>query len=168
LTHDLLVIFRFRQAGANWRETTVNDVPSSAPGRGREARLSLVSFETFFKRYFPALLRYLISQANDTSWAEDVAQETMIAASDKWDDLLTYDRPDSWLFKVATRKLRRLEARAREHTCLPDDTTNSRSDLTIAAASDEWVSEDIDVIASARCRAAMAKSSACITCGPSE
>src|SRR5262249_51209992 len=108
---------------------TVNDVPSSSPDRGREARLNLVSYDAFFERYFPVLVRYLMSQANDTSWAEDVAQETMIAASDRWDDLLTYERPDSWLFKVATRKLRRLKARARERSWLPEDMINSHSDL---------------------------------------
>jgi hypothetical protein len=37
----------------------------------------------------------------------------MMIALDKWDDLLTFERPDSWVFKVATRKLRRLEAQAR-------------------------------------------------------
>ncbi|HSZ44467.1 MAG TPA: hypothetical protein VK823_03970 [Streptosporangiaceae bacterium] len=37
----------------------------------------------------------------------------MMIALDKWDDLLTYERPDSRVFKVATRKLRRLEAQAR-------------------------------------------------------
>src|SRR5215831_11626646 len=118
--------------------------------RGRQARLSLASFDTFYRRYYPRLVRYLITQANDTSWAEDVAQETMIAARDGWEDLLTYDRPDSWLFKVATRTLRRLEAQARERCGLPDGLGSPEGDLRIAAATDDWVNDHLDVVRALR------------------
>jgi RNA polymerase sigma factor (sigma-70 family) len=118
--------------------------------RGRQARLSLLSFDTFYRRYRPILVRYLISQANDTSWAEDVAQETMLDASDRWDDLLTYERPDSWLFTVATRKLRRLEARARERCCLPENLGRAEGDLRVAAATDAWVDDHLDLVAALR------------------
>ena len=40
----------------------------------------------------------------------------MIAACERWDDLLNYERPDAWLFKVAIRKLRRAEAGAKERS----------------------------------------------------
>lgn len=82
--------------------------------RGLPARNRMASFEKFFQYYWPRLVQFLKSQAVSTSMAEDVAAETMSVVWGRWDDLLTYDRPDSWTFKVAIRKLRRLEALDRE------------------------------------------------------
>jgi RNA polymerase sigma-70 factor (ECF subfamily) len=120
--------------------------PCDQEARARAARLSTVSFETFYRRYFPILVRFLITQANNTNWAEDIAQDTMIAATDKWQQILTYERPDSWLFKVAIRKLRRLESRARELSCLPEDIESVVADVRIAAAADDWVHDNIEVV----------------------
>lgn len=122
---------------------------SSDLDRGHQARLSLASFDLFYKQHLPVLVRYLISQAQDSRWAEDIAQDSMIAACDKWDDLLTVDRPDSWLFKVATRKLRRLEAHARERCWLPE-VPSSSDDLLAAAVADTWVSDHLELIAALR------------------
>ena len=83
--------------------------------------MRMTSFETFFKYYWPRLVRYLMSQASDTSLAEDVAADAMTAVLDKWDELLFHERPDSWLFKVATRRLRRFEAQARTYRWLGED-----------------------------------------------
>jgi len=116
---------------------------------GHQARLSLASFELFYRRYLPVLLRYLVSQARDSSWALDIAQDTMLAASDNWDDLLTYDRPDAWIFRVATRQLRRLEAQARERCWLPED-LGDRDDVQLAATTDPWVSEHQELLAAVR------------------
>src|ERR1700722_15414048 len=104
---------------------------------GHQARLSLASFELFYRRYLPVLLRYLVSQARDSSWALDITQDAMLAAWDNWDDLLTYDRPDAWLFRVATRKLRRLEARARERCWLPEN-LGHRDDVPFGATPAPW------------------------------
>jgi DNA-binding CsgD family transcriptional regulator len=43
--------------------------------------------------------------------------------------LLTYERPDSWLFKVAIRKLHRLEAKARERFVLNGDLSSNEANL---------------------------------------
>jgi RNA polymerase sigma-70 factor (ECF subfamily) len=118
--------------------------------RGQIARMYMVSFDSFYKFYYPRLVRSLKAQASNTSWAEDVANEAMMAVLDKWDDLITYERPDSWLYKVAIRKLRRLEARARDYCCLEEDLASSEDDLRIAAKSDQWVEEHIDLIAAIR------------------
>jgi RNA polymerase sigma-70 factor, ECF subfamily len=117
--------------------------------RGRRARMSMVSFEEFFRQWWPSLVRCLIIQACDTRWAEDIAQETMLAARDNWDLLLTYERPDAWLFKVAIRHLRRLEARAREKCQLNDDIATEIGDLAMAAA-DEWVAGHLDIVRAIR------------------
>jgi RNA polymerase sigma factor (sigma-70 family) len=116
---------------------------------GHQARLSLASFELFYRRYLPVLLRYLVSQARDTSWALDIAQDAMLAACDNWDDLLTYDRPDAWIFKVATRQLRRLEAQARERCWLPENLGHGE-DVQLVATTDPWVSEHRELVAALR------------------
>jgi len=112
--------------------------------------LAVASFPEFFRQWWPPLVRCLVTQASDTRWAEDIAQETMMAAQDSWERLLTLDRPDAWLFKVGIRKLRRLEARARERCLLPDDTETSIGDLAMAAALDDWVGEHLDLVAAIR------------------
>jgi DNA-directed RNA polymerase specialized sigma24 family protein len=115
---------------------------------GREARLSLASFDVFCRRYLPVLVRFLISQARDSAWALEIAEDAMVAACDKWDDLLTFDRPDSWIFMIAIRRLRRLEARARERCLLSEGPGGADSQL--AAVTDSWVSDHGDVIAAVR------------------
>jgi RNA polymerase sigma-70 factor (ECF subfamily) len=110
----------------------------------------MVSFDMFYKFYRTRLVRYLTSLASNSDWAEEVADDAMMAAWDKWDDLLTEERPDSWLFKVATRKLRHLEARARDHCCLHEDLASADGDLRIAAAADDWVDDHLDLIAGMR------------------
>ncbi len=118
---------------------------------GREARLSLASFDVFYRRYLPALVRFLISQARDSAWALEIAQDAMVAACDKWDDLLTFDRPDAWIFMIAIRRLRRLEARARERCWLTEGAgATTPSDLRMMAATDSWVSDHREVIAAVR------------------
>jgi RNA polymerase sigma factor (sigma-70 family) len=118
--------------------------------RGHEARTCLDNFDKFYKFYHPRLVRYLKSQASDTGWAEEVADDAMMAVWDKWDDLLTCERPDAWLFMAATRKLRQLEARARERCCLDEDLASSEGDLRLAAVTDEWVEDHVDLIAGLR------------------
>jgi len=109
-----------------------------------------VSFPEFFRQWWPPLVRYLISQASDTHCAEDVAQETMLAARDQWEQLLTFERPDAWLFKVATRRLRRWEARARERCVLLDNLDAATGDLRMAAANDDWVHDHLDIVTAIR------------------
>lgn len=89
------------------------EAPDPAP-REHRPRPETALFEEFYEQWWPRLVRCLIAQAGDSRWAEDIAQDTMLDARDKWDQLLTYDRPDQWLLKVAIRRLRRMEAKGRE------------------------------------------------------
>ena len=118
--------------------------------RAQRARLTVTSFPEFYRQWWPPLVRCLVAQASDTRWAEDIAQDTMLAARDNWERLLTFERPDAWLFKVGIRSLRRLEARAREQCLLPDDHTSAARDLVVAAAMDDWVATHLDVVAALR------------------
>jgi RNA polymerase sigma-70 factor (ECF subfamily) len=123
---------------------------NNSSDRGHQARLSLVSFPTFYKKYYPLLSRILVSQSCDARWAEDVAQDTMLAAYSRWEELLTYERPDSWLFKVAIRRLRRIEAKIRREQPYPDDPHSMVWDISAAAAADEWVNDHMEVVAGVR------------------
>jgi RNA polymerase sigma-70 factor (ECF subfamily) len=127
------------------------------PGRGkdpaaraRKARLAMESFDIFFTTYWPCLVHFLKTQANSSRFAEDVASEAMIVAADKWDDLLTYDRPDLWLFKVAIRMLRRSEARARRDGLLYEDADAFSEDLQGEVLRDDWVNDHMDLVAAVR------------------
>jgi RNA polymerase sigma-70 factor, ECF subfamily len=129
-----------------------SDEPAdTASSRGSQARQRMGSPEEFFECYWPRLIRFLISQTCESDVAEEVAADAFMAAWDRWDSLLTYERPDSWLFKVATRKLRRLEAQARAQSCLHEDLQSSIADLRNAAAADKWVEEHLDLVAALRC-----------------
>jgi RNA polymerase sigma-70 factor (ECF subfamily) len=118
--------------------------------RGAEARLSMESLEAFFTLYWPRLVRFLRTQASNSSLAEDVAGDAFLKAWDRWDMLLRYERPDSWLFKVAIHQLRRVEARARSSDSLAEDLIASTADIQQAAVMDEWVAEHLTLIAAIR------------------
>ncbi len=122
-----------------------------SPDRVSEPRVpqSADSFGLFYRRNLPLLYRYLVTAAQDSSWAADLAQDAMIAACDGWDELQALDQPDRWLFKVAIRRLRRLEARARDRGWLGEDPEDS-VDLAITAATDPWVSDQLEVIVALR------------------
>jgi RNA polymerase sigma factor (sigma-70 family) len=118
--------------------------------RGREARRLVESQSAFFERYWPPLVHFLAAQASSYSLAEEVAAEAFLRACVRWDKLLTYDRPDSWLFKVAVRELRRQEAQARARGTLSEDLAGNVADLQRAAETDEWVAENFAFAAAVR------------------
>jgi RNA polymerase sigma-70 factor (ECF subfamily) len=126
------------------------DGRSDSSDRAQAARMHPVSFDEFFRDYWSCLVKFLKSQAHNSRFAEEVASQAMIAAADRWEDLLTYDRPDCWLFKVAVRMLRRLEARARRDGWLCEDPETFAKDLRDEALRDEWVESHIDLIAAVR------------------
>jgi RNA polymerase sigma factor (sigma-70 family) len=118
--------------------------------RGYQARLRMTSAEALFAYYWPRLFHFLLSQTSDTGLAEDAAADAFEAALDNWDKLLTYERPDSWLFKVAIRGLRRQEGQARKLAVLDEDLASAEGDLRATAATDEWVEDHVDLVAAMR------------------
>jgi RNA polymerase sigma-70 factor (ECF subfamily) len=118
--------------------------------RGYHARLAVTSFPEFCRQWWPPLVRCLIALASDTRWAQELAHDTMLAARDDWERLLTFERPDAWLFKVAIRSLRRLEARARDRGQLPDDACSAVGDLGMAAAADDWIAGHLSIVSAIR------------------
>jgi RNA polymerase sigma factor (sigma-70 family) len=118
--------------------------------RGAKARLSMESQEAFFTLYWPRLVRFLFTQASNSSLADDVAGDTFLKAWDNWDTLLRCERPDSWLFKVAIRQLRREEAHARSRGSLAEDPIALMADIQQAAVMDEWVADNLTLSAAIR------------------
>lgn len=121
-----------------------------AMDRGAEARLSMGSQEEFFTLYWPRLVRFLLTQASNSSLADEVAGDTFLKAWVNWDKLLRYERPDSWLFRVAIRQLRREEDHSRWRGSLAEDPIALMADIQQAAAEDEWVADHLALTAAVR------------------
>jgi RNA polymerase sigma-70 factor (ECF subfamily) len=79
------------------------------PEPGRERPDAQCDFRDFFLEWYPKLVRYLASTFDGSADADDVTVEAMLAARAKWDSLddplRAYDKPHSWVFKVAQRMM---------------------------------------------------------------
>lgn len=67
------------------------------------------SFVDFYREEFPSMVALASTLVGRS--AEDIAQEAMIRAHDRWNTVSTYDNPGTWVRRVtinlATSKLRR-------------------------------------------------------------
>jgi RNA polymerase sigma-70 factor (ECF subfamily) len=74
-------------------------------------------FETFYARELPRLVALARALTGSRAAAEDVAQEAMIAAYRRWDEVVRLDVPAAWVRRVcanmATSHLRRRSSEAR-------------------------------------------------------
>ncbi len=76
-------------------------------------------FGAFYAREFIAMVSLASSVSGDMSVAEDLAQEAFHKASDRWDDLSTYDKPGTWVRRVVINlALNRKRRLAREAAAL--------------------------------------------------
>ena len=75
------------------------------------------TFETFYRRELPGLVA-LACALSGSACAEDIAQDAMIAAYRRWDDVAQLDIPAAWVRRVcanravSTLRRRSVEARA--------------------------------------------------------
>ena len=85
---------------------------------------AITSFDDFYRREFPSMVALASTLVGRS--AEDVAQEAMIRAHQRWATVSTYDNPGTWLRRVtinlATSKLRRRAIRIRKAAQLLVDT----------------------------------------------
>ena len=77
------------------------------PTTCREAETTAIQgeppgFETFFARYEKPLCGYLRRMVPSNEVALELAQEAFLRAWQHFDELLVYDRPEAWLYRVAT------------------------------------------------------------------
>ncbi|MGH2487350.1 MAG: RNA polymerase sigma factor [Ktedonobacterales bacterium] len=61
------------------------------------------SFETFYRSFEPQIFGYLWRMCGDEHAALDMTQETFLRAWQRYVEVCAYQRPDSWLYRVATR-----------------------------------------------------------------
>ena len=102
-------------------------------------------FETVFREVFPRLVSLGTLKTGRVDVARDLAQETMLRAHTRWDDLAGYDSPAAWCHTVMTnllidhhrsaaseqRAVDRLGGRA-------DDRPAAGRDHTATTALDRW------------------------------
>ena len=90
------------------------------PGDRSDAVLELrfpETFETFYSRELPSLVAFA-GALSGSAYADDIAQEAMLAAYRHWDDVSRLDAPVAWVRRVcanravSTLRRRAVEARA--------------------------------------------------------
>jgi RNA polymerase sigma-70 factor, ECF subfamily len=59
-------------------------------------------FESFFRTHEPAISGFLYRMVGDTQAAADLSQETFFRAWQRFAQIRGYERPQAWLFRVAT------------------------------------------------------------------
>jgi RNA polymerase sigma-70 factor (ECF subfamily) len=57
-------------------------------------------FEALFRSEFPRLVSLGVAMTGRRDVAHDLAQETMLRAHRRWDELVTYDSPEAWCRRV--------------------------------------------------------------------
>ena len=67
-----------------------------------------MSFESFYRQEFASMVALARAVCTDPSLAEDIAQEALARAHERWSTISTYDKPGAWL-----RRWRRLPLIAR-------------------------------------------------------
>ena len=101
-------------------------------------------FETVFREVFPRLVSLGTLQTGRIDVARDLAQETMLRAHARWDEIAGYDSPAAWCHTVMTNLLvdhhrsaaserRAVDRLGRRH---PDVTPDA--DATSTPALDRW------------------------------
>lgn len=63
-------------------------------------RAVIDDFEQLFRDSYPRLVALGTSMSGDREVGRDLAQETMLRAHDRWDELQDYDAPGAWLRRV--------------------------------------------------------------------
>ena len=100
----------------------VADVPT-LPDTGTQAAdlgvgiVPVEIFDSFYRRQFPGLVALARALVGPSSVAEDLAQEAMMVAYRRWDEVSTFGQPEAWVRRVcanlATSAFRRRQAELR-------------------------------------------------------
>jgi RNA polymerase sigma-70 factor (sigma-E family) len=97
--------------------------PGTGPGRGTdrddepaECSREPEPFDAFYRREFPRMVTLACAVSGSRVAAEDIAQDALIAARQRWDTVGGYDKPGAWVRRVtiqlAGKRLRRARAEA--------------------------------------------------------
>jgi RNA polymerase sigma-70 factor, ECF subfamily len=72
----------------------------SVPAEATVEELSSASFETFFRREYPAMVALAAAVSRSPHTAEDLAQDAMVRARKHWDRIGAFDKPGTWVRRV--------------------------------------------------------------------
>ncbi len=76
-----------------------------------------IHFESFYRQLYPKVVAMNYAMCGSRAAAEDIAQEAFLKAHRDWSRVGTFDRPDSWVYRVASNlaisRYRRARAEAR-------------------------------------------------------
>ena len=99
-------------------------------------------FETVFREVFPRLVSLGTLKTGRADVARDLAQETMLRAHARWDELSTYDAPAAWCHTVMTNLLidhhRSATSERRAVERLGERPAADPSEATATPALDRW------------------------------
>lgn len=93
-------------------------------------------FDRFCRSVSPRLFGALVLQCDDRGTAEELTQEALGRAWERWETVHRADRPENWVFRVAfnlaasDRRRRRAARRAHERLGPPDDLSPDSSERT--------------------------------------
>ncbi|GLY31452.1 SigE family RNA polymerase sigma factor [Kineosporia sp. NBRC 101731] len=86
------------------------------PDAERDIERPALDFEDFYRQEFARMVTLAIAVSGSRVTAEDVAQDALLQARQKWDVVGRYDKPGAWLRKVtiqlASKRLRRARVEA--------------------------------------------------------
>jgi RNA polymerase sigma-70 factor, ECF subfamily len=74
------------------------------------------AFEDFFRAEYPRLVPMLQAVTGDRQWAEDVAQEALVAAQQNWERIARFDKPGAWVRRVALNRSSNVRRRRRRES----------------------------------------------------
>jgi RNA polymerase sigma factor (sigma-70 family) len=114
---------------------------------------SAASFDDFFVRERPSLVRALALALGDVDLASEAVDEAMVRALGNWDRICGYDNPAGWVYRVAlnwaTSVLRR---RRRGHRVAPSFERPTEVDVADPAIAAAVSALDVDHRAVIVCR----------------
>jgi RNA polymerase sigma-70 factor, ECF subfamily len=128
-------------------------MPSGAPARADTRRAIDAVWRIESARVIGGLARIV----HDVGWAEDLAQDAMVAALEQWPQSGIPDNPGAWLMATAKHRaidqLRRQQMAERRHDELGrrQERERSTSELDLAVAADDDIGDDMLSLLFATC-----------------
>lgn len=103
-------------------------------------RTGSIEFEPFFRERYPRLVALGTTMTGRRDIAQEVAQEALLRAHQRWDEVAAYDNPGAWVKRVAVNLLiDHLRTSGRERDAIARIDSRERSEGEMDPALDRWV-----------------------------
>jgi RNA polymerase sigma-70 factor (ECF subfamily) len=105
---------------------------------GTAERPEAIGYDAFFREWFPRLVSLGATMTGRRDVAHDAAQEALLRAHRRWDEVAGYGAPGAWVRKVTTNLLLdHLRSAGREHAAV-ERLGRRGADLGGEPALDRW------------------------------